>query len=214
MKRNLLFQNFLHEKGIISTQPINNCVIFHGEELFKWPTGQRILCCQSWYELIFSLGIDDSSFVMKAQLSFHLYTLNDHVWPISMNDARIAWCWGEHQSLPRVSTVNRRSVYYTNLIVRIILLLVPLAIFARNVWRLQRGKWIKNFWRFSDAFAARNKDIYIGKEVMNRWKSGNRFSLKCIGWRWCFAWRLPESRRLPATCNFALLKMTMAFVPI
>ena len=71
----------------------------------------------------------------NSQLPFRLYTLNDHVWPVSTNDTRIAWRRGEHQSLPRVSTVNRISVYYTNLIIGIILLLVPVAIFARNLWR-------------------------------------------------------------------------------
>lgn len=69
------------------------------------------------------------------QLPFRLYTLNDHIWPVSTNDPRIAWGRGQHQSLPRVSTVNRRSVYYTNLIIGIILLLVPVAIFARSLWR-------------------------------------------------------------------------------
>lgn len=73
------------------------------------------------------------------QLTFRLYTLNDHVWPVSTN-ARIAWRRGEHQSLPRVSTVNRASVYYTNLIMGIILLLVPVAIFARNLWRRSKQK--------------------------------------------------------------------------
>lgn len=49
------------------------------------------------------------------QLPSHLYTLTDHVWPISTNDPRIAWHRGEDQSLPWVSTVNRIFVYYTNL---------------------------------------------------------------------------------------------------
>lgn len=71
----------------------------------------------------------------NGYLPFRLYALNDHIWPVSTNDPRIAWGRGEHQSLPRVSTVNRASVYYTNLIMGIILLLVPVAIFARNLWR-------------------------------------------------------------------------------
>ena len=159
MKRDLLFQNFLHGKAVSSTQQIDNCVIFLGKELFKWPTGQRILqqrhghCCQSWLEEIFPLGINGLQFRNEGNQSRDCLTPRrtsiSSAGVHSESEVRLLYQfdWGD----PFIASSNGNL--YTQ----------PLALF--------KTKSEVRIWKFLNAFAQRGTNLVT---LERRWWSTGR----------------------------------------
>ncbi len=70
-----------------------------------------------------------------SHLRYRFYILKDQVWPVSTNDARLAWREGEPRFEERVTTTKRDYLYYITFILIVAFILLPVMLIILKFWR-------------------------------------------------------------------------------